>query len=195
MARIRDRVAPVEGDEGVRHRGAAGGDASTSRGIDGGRESHSRALTRSLKRLRGEDDVQLGLDVVDPHLREAWRVRDRRTCTRPRRCSCPPGTPLFEIELLAEIWRRSVPGTALVLAAWTSLGYPPSVASLGHPDLAHHVVPPQPPSRGAVERLRADLQGAPGAARISITELRRRDPAVRRRWPTPSPRCGPVPRV
>ena len=90
----------------------------------------------------------------------------------------PAGYTPVEIELLAEIWQHSVPGTALVLAAWTSPRLPAERASLGHPDLAHHVVPPQPPSRGAVERLRADLQGAP-APHASRSPTRRRHPAVR----------------
>jgi len=138
--------------------------------LEGDRQTHSRALIRALKRLRGDVDEQLGLDVVDPMLREAWRA----TGAVPdwaKSMLLPAGYTPAEVELLAEIWQHSVPGTALVLAAWTSLGYRPSIASLGHPDLAHHIVPPQPPSRAAVERLRADLQGAPGAARITVTEL------------------------
>jgi hypothetical protein len=169
VARIRDRVAPIE-EMKASDIVALLAVAPDLAWLDGGRESHSRALTRSLKRLRGEDDVQLGLDVVDPHLREAWRVATAVPAWA-KEMLLPAGYTPVEIELLAEIWQHSVPGTALVLAAWTSLGYRPSVASLGHPDLAHHVVPPQPPSRAAVERLRADLQGAPGAARITVTEL------------------------
>ena len=85
--------------------------------LDGGRAGHTRGLVRALRQLRGESDVQLGLDVVDPELREAWRV----TAAVPQWAKAsllPAGYSPAEVELLAEIWAHSVPGTALVLAAW-----------------------------------------------------------------------------
>jgi len=138
--------------------------------LEGGHAAHTRGLARALRRLRGEDDVQLGLDAIDPGLREAWRAT-RTVPQWAKESLLPAGYSPVEVELLAEIWQHSVSGTALVLAAWVELGYQPSVSALGHPDLAHHVVPPQPPSRAAVDRLRADLQGHPGAAHISATHL------------------------
>jgi hypothetical protein len=138
--------------------------------LDGGRAGHTRGLARALRRLRGEPDTDVGLAVVDPELVEAWRL----TAAVPQWAKAsllPAGYSPAEVELLAEIWQHSVPGTALVLAAWAEHGYRPSVSALGHPDLAHHVVPPQPPSRAAVDRLRADLQGLAGAARITVTDL------------------------
>lgn len=138
--------------------------------LEGGHAAHTRGLARALRRLRGEVDVQLDLEVIDPVLREAWRVT-RNVPQWAKASLLPAGYSPAEVELLAEIWHHSVPGTALVLAAWAEHGYRPSVSALGHPDLAHHVIPPQPPSRAAVDRLRADLQGMPGASRISATDL------------------------
>jgi len=132
-------------------------------------ERYDRKVRRVLARVRG-DIAQLQLELVDPELVRKWQ-----RSTAPQwaiRSLLPAGYAPEDVDVIATHWKVSEATAAMVLTGWVENGFRIDVAALTGPRLAHLRMPPRPPSRHALDRLRRALAAvAPRGGMPSETEL------------------------
>lgn len=117
-------------------------------------ERYDRKVRRVLARVRG-DIAQLQLELVDPELVKRWQQS-----TAPQwavRALLPAGYAPEDVDVIASHWKVSEATAAMVLTGWVENGFRIDVAALTGPRLAHLRMPPRPPSRHALDRLRTAL--------------------------------------